>query len=351
MTQEGVLTAQEAADKENPSIETISLRAEVDRLKLDIKQIKKIAGDTTRFYDRIIEATTPVSPLPQVYSTKVNKNKSVLSALLHITDWHTDEIINPTEVDGFNAYNPDIQKQLLKVLLEKVIDYITLNRNLYVIDELVIVCTGDLISGDIHYELVATNADPVPVQVIHAAEHLAVLVGGLAPHFKKIRVEYIVPDNHSRRTQKFQFKQAAKNSDNYIVGYITKLFMSKHDNVEVNLHESLWKVVEVNGTQYLCSHGHTVRGWAGFPYYGIDRAVGKESKKRMNAPDNKKFDKILIGHYHAPCKMQDWIIGGSLSGTTEFDHGQGRHAQPMQTAWLVHKRYGEFNFTEFKPAL
>jgi hypothetical protein len=37
-------------------------------------------------------------------------------------------------------------------------------------------------------------------------------------------------------------------------------------------------------------------------------------------------------------------MNGSLSGTTEFDHSCGRHAAPAQTSFLVHPKYGIFDF-------
>ena len=56
-----------------------------------------------------------------------------------------------------------------------------------------------------------------------------------------------------------------------------------------------------------------------------------------------------IGHFHVPGLMEAGrvMINGSLSGTSEFDHLNGRHADPAQVAFLVHPKYGWFNFTAF----
>ena len=40
-------------------------------------------------------------------------------------------------------------------------------------------------------------------------------------------------------------------------------------------------------------------------------------------------------------------VANSLSGTSELDHGMGRHAEPCQVAFLVHPKYGEMNKIEF----
>jgi hypothetical protein len=75
--------------------------------------------------------------------------------------------------------------------------------------------------------------------------------------------------------------------------------------------------------------------------------VAREAKARRRKP-NRNFDKMIIGHFHQPLWTTDYIVNGSLSGTSELDHGQGRHAEPSQIAFLVHPRYGEMNKIEFE---
>ena len=89
-----------------------------------------------------------------------------------------------------------------------------------------------------------------------------------------------------------------------------------------------------------------IGGWAGFPYYGLERRAHREAIKRMTTGLG-KFDRVILGHWHAPLCHPYYWIGGSLSGTDAYDHGQGRHAAPSQAAWMVHPRHGEFDRTDF----
>ena len=201
-------------------------------------------------------------------------------------------------------------------------------------------------SGDIHYELTATNEFPAPVQAVRSGILIAKTIAEMAPHFKSVRVEYITVDNHSRLTPKPQWKEGGFNSYSYVTGWVTKERLSGIKNVIVNVYPVVKALIPIQGWKYLCMHGNAIKGWAGFPWYGTDRHISAESKARRGKP-TKNFDKVIMGHFHQPLWTTDYIINGSLSGTSEFDHALGRHSQPAQVAFLVHPKYGEMNRIEF----
>jgi len=204
-----------------------------------------------------------------------------------------------------------------------------------------------MISGDIHKELTVTNAFPTPVQTAEAGKLLADVIHKLAPHFERVIVDFMVPDNHSRLTDKIQFKEAGQNSLNYLVGFIAKTILEKQENVTFNIHYQYQKVVNVIGRRYLLTHGHAIRSWMGVPYYGIEKKAGKEAMRRMVVKMG-GFDRIVMGHYHAPLTHPWFWIGGAVSGTDALDFTQGRHAGPTQALWFVHPKWGEFDRTNFQ---
>ena len=182
------------------------------------------------------------------------------------------------------------------------------------------------------------------MQAVESGILLSDQIALLAPHFPKVKIEFIVEDNHSRLQKKPQAKEAGLNSLNYVVGFIAKERLSKHKNVEFNIYPQLEAVIEVKGRRYLITHGHNIKSVLSIPWYGLDRKVGREATKRMNAPDRTKFHKIVLGHFHTPMLTSFYIVGGSVGGTTAYDHACGRHAEPSQSSWLVHKSHGEFNY-------
>jgi hypothetical protein len=133
---------------------------------------------------------------------------------------------------------------------------------------------------------------------------------------------------------------------NYLVYEISNTYVRQLSNLNLVRAEGAKLVANVNGFKFLLEHGDGVKGQLGIPYYGFGRVFGKEAVRRMNT--DKGFHYWCIGHFHCPAIIENkMFVNGSLSGTSEFDHINGRHALPSQTAFLVHPKYGYFNFTSF----
>jgi len=336
------------ADDVNPSPIVRKLRKDNSALRKRVEELKLEMGESEAFFDDMRREMEIMKPLPAtvIATPKKSMVSAPMSAVLVLSDWHIGEYIEPDEIEEFNAFSWAIAQKRVYYLAKQFLGWVNTERQVAVIDELVILVNGDLISGDIHHELQVTNEFPVPVQCVRAGLLVAKIVAELAPHFEKVRVEFTTADNHSRLTKKPQYKQAGYNSYGYVVAWVAKERLGAHDNLEFNVHSKITTPVEIRGHRYLSSHGNTIRGWAGFPWYGADRKVAREAKARRKMP-TKGFDKMIIGHFHVPLKTMEYIVNGSLSGTTELDHGQGRHAEPCQVAWLQHPKYGEYQFNEF----
>lgn len=335
----------------DPDIEIHSLRRQLDRAKSEIRKMQADYGDLRGYFRDIdIIAKDFVLPLlPLEYKHQPGKTvKSPCVAVLHFSDWHYGAVQEPSEIEGFNAFSPEIAEKRIENLIEDFLKWVDVLRSGYLIENCVVLDTGDMISGDIHRELSITNAFPSPVQAFKCGVFKGRIIASLSPHFKELRIEYITPDNHGRLTKVPQAKQAGLNTHNYVVGHVAKLISSDQTNIEFNIHTSHNKSVEVAGRHYLLTHGHDVMGWMGLPYYGIERKVSKEALSRMWEPDYNKFHRCIMGHWHAPATLPWYWIGGSVSGTDAYDHKQGRRSDPIQCAWINHPKKGEFNRTEFR---
>lgn len=338
---------QAVVDDVNPSPKIVKLENDNKKLRARVDELKLALGEDEEYFEVLKQTVEAITPLPMVpYKPPVGGGVNAeLSAVMVFSDWHIGEYTDADEVEGFNSFSWAIAQKRVYYLTRKFINWIAVQRRAATINECVIICAGDLISGDIHQELQVTNEWPVPVQNVKCAFLLAKAVAQLAPHFEKVRVEFMTTDNHSRRTKKPQAKQAGLNSEAYTIAYLMKERLRDIDNVEMNIYTRIKQLVTIQGFPFLVEHGNSIRGWAGIPWYGADRSVSREAKARRMMP-KKNFYKCLIGHFHQPMKTPDYIVNGSLSGTSEFDHGQGRHADPCQIAFLVHPKYGDFNFNE-----
>jgi hypothetical protein len=331
------------------------LKRQIKDREAQLQAYRREHGKLENFFDEVISEIQPLTPLPATFKPGERKGESIVVPISQATDWHIGEIQKPYEIEDFNEFNYRIACDRVLDFTERYIDWVTLHRNVYNINEAAILVTGDLIAGDIHDELRVTNEFPTPVQVVKAAELLSQHFALIAPHFEKLTVHFITEDNHARLTKKPQAKEASLNSFNYLVGKLTEAYTAQITNLDFNLYPALEKVVNVNGMRYLISHGHSVRGWMGVPWYGIERKVGKESQARlqliMEELDRAKtigFDKYVIGHFHTPFDSSLYACGGSLAGTSAYDHQAGRYSPPSQSAWMVHEKHKEFNRINFK---
>lgn len=106
------------------------------------------------------------------------------------------------------------------------------------------------------------------------------------------------------------------------------------------------------------SHAEVVSKLTGEKFNGVARIdntgslwIGDDAFIPVKVVGSEHFDgdvfNLTVENDHS------YTVGGvgvanSLSGTTEFDHAVGRHAEPAQCAFLVGPKHGYFNWTAFR---
>jgi hypothetical protein len=245
----------------------------------------------------------------------------------------------------FGEYNYNLAVDRSFMLVNDFTKWLDVQRAGYVIKNGTVIINGDMVNGDLRKSSTITNEWPTPAQQVRCAALLAETLRRLAAHFEHLTVEYVVPDNHARNTKRFEPTAAGLNSNNLPVAELTRLHLKEIPNIEFKIHLEMQARVLVNGIPYLVEHGHGLRSNLGYPWYAMGHKIGREAKKRMNTP--RIFTKMVIGHFHTPMFTPDFMVGGSLCGTSENDSAHGRHYPPSQTAWLVHPRNREFNWLDF----
>ena len=337
-------------DTDNLARLTIA-HAKIRSLQSQKAHLLKQLGNELEFNDEILAAIGDIN-LPKLstktYKTKKKDGNPIIASLV-LGDWHIGEVVSKNEVEGFNKFDYLIATKRIQYLTDKFLHWIETQREGYQIDDLIIFCVGDFISGNIHEELKEMAEFSAPVQVVKAAELLAYTLRKLSSHFNNIQVIEIGADNHARLDRKPRTKQKAFNSLNYPLYVLANEMIEDCKNVDAIMYESQKAQVDINGFKVLVEHGDSVKGWNGFPYYGIERQEGREAQKRLKA--NKPYDLHIFGHFHSPQLGPDWrwMVNGCLSGTTELDACSGRFANPSQTSFLINtKRRQIFNLVSWQ---
>lgn len=322
------------------------LRSQIKLLKQENKRLKQhiyAQKETNETIKNAIKALPSPSPLRP---SRAKASKKEVVACMVWSDWHIGEIIRKEETEGFGEYNYAIAKKRLNYMIESFTNWVDVQRKAYKIDKIVILGLGDYISGLIHDELLMNQEFPPPVQAVKAGSLLAEGVQQVYAKTNQLDFYGLTTDNHGRIFRKPMYKKKGEVNLSYVTMAVAKESLSNFKNLNFNIITSITDTVDIVGFKFLIMHGDGIRSWMGIPYYGIERLRSREAIKRMHTED-KGYHYLCMGHWHAPGKVPGNIfINGSLSGTSEFDHGCGRVSEPAQIAFLVHPKHGAFNYLE-----
>jgi hypothetical protein len=340
-----------AAQHESDLNATIEhLRAQVAEHRATIQRYQKSRGGLIEVAREICTAVKALEPPKFVPYKPGDPSRSEVAVVANISDLHIGEIIRPVETGGFGAFNYEIAKARMATYRDNLLSWTALNRRAYNIPDLHVFAIGDYVSGDIHAELLKTNEFPLPGQTARAGELIAAFVRDVAARFRKVYFHGVGADNHGRLQPKPQAKQKAANNMSYLVHALVEAYSSKIPNVAVTQYEDMKPVIEVANHRFLVEHGDNYKAQFNIAYYGIERGRGREATRRMLTGD--KFHYMNLGHWHVPGVISgNVIMNGSLSGSTEYDHAAGRHAAPSQISYLVHPRWGMYNWVAWKFAV
>lgn len=327
------------------SDQVVHLRNQIDIKDGEIKKLKERLGEQKEFAEQCSSAIVAVKPFPPFHFTR-SKTKPEVVAVIKLSDWHIGERVNEHETEGFNVYNWSIAQARIFQIVTDFLRWVDTQRQAYVIRSCFVLGEGDYVSGDIHEELRVTNEFPLPEQTAKAGLLLGEVCHRISSHFETLNLKLVGADNHGRLNKKPQAKQKTSNNMSFLVHTLATTYLERCNNIRVETAVGTKLLANIFSYKFLIEHGDNIKAHMGIPYYGFQRLLGKEAARRMNT--DKGFHYQSIAHWHVPALIDGrTIVNGSLSGTSEFDHGYGRHAAPCQVGFLV-GRHGMFNIVPFQ---
>jgi len=163
-------------------------------------------------------------PVPPAWLTKPGSSKSAPGVpTLFASDWHWGENVDPNQVNNVNSYNMKIAHKRAKKMIEVAIDLLNNHMVNPKYPGIVLALGGDMVSGDIHEELMATNDAEIMPVVIDLFGVLIWCISTLADHFGKVFVP-CVGGNHGRNTHKIRNK--GRNFTSF--DWLTYQFLANH---------------------------------------------------------------------------------------------------------------------------
>lgn len=334
--------------------------------KLYTASIKKQSGfesiiNTIKKKIPAIQNTVPVPLAMSDLHTEIP-----ISAVAPLTDTHIGEVVNLEEMAGMNQYDMEIFSRRLYGWTNKIIELVRFRKKYVDVPRLYVPMIGDMVSGDIHGELLKTNSDNIMNQMINGANLIAQSMMILASFFPEVYVKGVV-GNHGRMLSKPYFKEKYMNWD-YILIQMVAVFCSKQTNIHFELPKSYLNVFEVEGRHILMMHGDSVNSWNGIPFYGIQRAIsqlrqalqfeGSIKEDITRAVDShtsvsssgvrmlaKYFEYVMLGHFHTNDEMDigtgKVFICGCAKGGDEYALGKLHTiSKPEYILTFFHPKYG-----------
>ena len=292
-------------------------------------------------------APTRYSPLPPVARTNRKSSGKPQSAVLMLSDTHIGKNTSPGQTLSFGEYNFSTFMARLKYL-EKSIISIVENHVTTKVPELVVAMLGDLLDGTLVHSNESAQLDPVFSQFYCGAHALAQFIRNLAPHFPKVRI-YDVVGNHTRfqNQHRMPTKNRYSNFDKFLYALIRELIRDV-TNIEWTLDAQPYQLFDVQGFEFFCAHGDTLRGGdktLGIPNHAVGRLVSTATQL-MNKYHRPAPNYYLIGHLHRdivlPHATGSVLVNGGFPGVDEFGLGEMfTPADPSQKFFFLHPQYGK----------
>lgn len=326
-------------------IETRRLKKRIAELESNYKALltrKQIVEEIREYAETLPKPTVPEPPPPPNApsgSTEV--------ALLRLADWHADEYVDATIMEGLNRLDPAIVAKRVQYCADRTRS-ICFNRFQGTLFEAVYVhALGDWITGALHEENRFTNTMHPFVAMVFVSDLWVRLITDLASWFPKVVVR-AVPGNHWRYLKKVAYKMPTETSD-WLIFQMVKARVSDLSNVHIDAPAAWSLVSEVAGWNFSLNHGYTDArgGYGGISYYSLTRSDAKRTA--IDA----RLERIVhyrdYGHIHNEAKLPRPASGHvtivpSLKGGDEYakEGMGGTYSDPGQLLSIVNRQHGEW---------
>ncbi|WP_047308768.1 hypothetical protein [Rhodopseudomonas palustris] len=276
------------------------------------------------------------------------RNRAVLSMLF--TDLHLGEVIDPDEILGLNAFNPEIAERRARRFFEAACEIGPRWASDCKVEGLLLNLGGDLISGDIHEELRITNALTSHEQVRMVVATIVSGIKLLLKVYKRIHVPS-VPGNHARTTFKPTAKLYSKLSYDTLIAQMVADHFRDDPRVTFQITASNDAIIPVLGYTAFLTHGDKMgtgggQGFAG-PLLPIVRGTKKVEAQQARA--QRRPDIIMHGHYHHSANPGPVFSNGAFPGYSEYGNGLRASLElPQQWFFLIHETWGVRERCEIK---
>jgi hypothetical protein len=323
-------------DKHDPLTIIANLKAELSSVREELDQataVKIVLGTIAAEVDR---ASVPK------WSVGVPKAASGPGIpTLVLSDFHWAEKVDPAQINGVNSFDLTIARKRLRYTIENAIHLCRILDPKWRYPGIVCVLGGDMISGNIHDELTATNEINSMPAILDLYGELVAAITLLADNFGHVLLP-CVSGNHGRDTRKIWSKDRHATSFDWLLFMFLAKHFAKDKRVQFLIPTGPDVGYKVYGHRYLLTHGDKL-GHGGDGLIGFLGPVtrGDHKRRSRNAQINQPYDTLVCGHWHSYAHLSRLIVNGSLKGYDEYAFTEAfSFEKPQQALWVTHYLYG-----------
>jgi len=314
----------------------------IARLESDLKRAQQQSADAAAIKEAVGTASAHLDTLdlPAWVYTPDKEKSSPGVPTLFLSDLHWGEVVFPSQIGGVNSYNMSTARKRLAYTVETAIELCSILDPAMRYPGIVVPLGGDMISGNIHEELSATNEMNTMPTVLDLYDHLVGAIKLLADTFGNVFLP-CVSGNHGRDTRKTWAKDRHATSFDWLLyQFLAKHFISD-DRVRFFIPDGSDALYRIYSTRYNLTHGDQFRGGDSIIGAVGPLTRGNQKKQARNQAIGQEYDILIAGHWHQYIHMSRLVVNGSLKGYDEYaSQNNFGFELPTQALWITHPKHG-----------
>lgn len=327
------------ADTE-PTDDLHFLKDKIRELQSQLRIVQNETLDDEYIKRKIIGLAEQKPDVPDWLVRVPKQSRNVGVPTLFASDWHWGEVVDPKQIGDVNKFDMAIAQRRAREMIERTIMLCKSHLGDIKYPGIVFALGGDMVSGDIHEELMATNEAEIMPTVIDLWGVLVWCIYALADEFGHVFVP-CVTGNHGRNTKKIRAKGRNYTSFDWLLYQFLAKAFEADKRVKFLIPDGPDAYYSVYGHRYLLTHGDQFRGGDGMIGALGPIIRGDHKKRSRNAQIDQEYDTMLVGHWHQLIQLQRLIVNGSLKGYDEYAFSNNFPFEPpRQAMWITHPEHG-----------
>lgn len=305
------------------------------------KELERKEAYTQNIVEALICELGTLSPTPVKFEPNLPEGDPE-TAIALISDWQAGSFWTNNDTAGFGEMSTDIISERVRLLTQKIVQLVNLQRMSRPINKLVLKVLGDIVEGDSIFDSQGVFIDQHALgQMTSCIWLFEEMLLTLLEHFPEGISMYCVAGNHGRVGRKGEH-HFLNNWDHLVYLFIAERFRQE-PRVETFIstaNRMAFNLPESPDWNHLIFHGDTIKSHYGIPWYGVDRDVSRVSEV-YDVP----FHFVDLAHFHSAAIIDkpygQKIVNGCLTGVSPLASTLGVGGIPKQIMYGLHPEDGK----------